>query len=315
MLVFKYAKYALSDNFNYFFKRINPSDSFKQKASSQYNSISNLIENSLLTQQLIPKCFLQGSYDRQTSIYTINDIDIVVICRGLYLNKKSDLSRKSWSRHDIFACIASPLLSDGRYKDKVYYRQSSMCIKLDLGIKAEIMPVVIKNEGDSYNIEPFSLYRPEDQKWEDGYARYHQQHLTDKNKNTNGNFIPAIKVFKHLRYYHKVDSVSFHIECLLFYLPDYLFEGSPAIYITNLLIFIASYLSEDLHKEGILTPCKERLLFTDTEWDFDSWKNFHRHVQSWAHLAKGAIEANSREKSIFYWQKLLGWEYLPEEVS
>lgn len=310
------SNYALTDNFNYFFSRINPSSTFRQQASSQYNSISSLIVNSPTTKELNIKCFLQGSYDRQTSIYTINDIDIVALCRNLCLNRKMYfMNDLSWSRDRIFDCIASPLINDGRYRDKVYFNKSSMCIKLDLGIKVEILPVIHKEQGDSDDLEPFSLYRPENGLWEDGYARYHQQYLTDKNKNTNGNFIPAIKVFKHLRFYHKVDSVSFHIECLLFSLPDYLFEGNPATYIYRLLGFIANYLAEDWYKHTILTPCKERYLFTQTEWDLESWKNFHRHVESWAHLAKGANTSQLKENSIYYWQQLLGKEFFPKEIS
>ncbi|MFB8788888.1 MAG: hypothetical protein U7123_08565 [Potamolinea sp.] len=312
--------YMLSANFDYFFSRINPSPSFRQIASSQYTTIANLIENSPLTKELNPKCFLQGSYDRQTSIYTINDVDIVVLCRNLFLQRYTmyflnDFSREIWTRDEIFRTIAASLLNDGRYRKKVDYHTGSMCIKLNLGIKIEILPVIRKYYLDLDSQEPFCLYRPENQRWEDGYARYHQQYLTDKNK-TTGNFIPAIKAFKHLRHYHNIDSVSFHIECLLFSLPDDLFKGNPATFITNLLICLASYSAEYWYKNwAIQTPCKERYLFTDIEWNFGNWKIFHRYVQNWAHLAKGATEATSIESAIYYWQQLLGKEYFPKEAA
>lgn len=310
--------YMLSKNFNYFFNRINPSPTFVQQASSQYTTIKYLIEKSSLTKQLEPECFLQGSYGRQTSIYTINDLDIVVLCRNLYGERKKNmyfLSDCSWTRDKIFDTIAAPLLNDGRYRKKVYYHQNSMCIKLDLGIKVEILPVIRKYKDDSDEKEPFYLYRPENQEWEDGYARYHQEHLTDKNRENN-NFIPAIKVFKHIRHHHEVESVSFHIECLLYSLPNNLFKGNPATYITELLNYIANkHSAESWYEQKIKTPCGERYLFTDSEWDIESWKNFHRFVESWSHLAKGAIEANIEKYAIFYWQQLLGKDYFPKEVS
>lgn len=309
--------YALSKNFNYFFNRINPSPTFVQKASSEHTTITNLIEKSWLTRELNPRCFLQGSYRRQTSIYTINDIDIVVLCQDLYVSKRrgqASIYSQRWDRDRVFNAIASPLLNDGRYKDKVKYRKSSMCIKVDLGIKIEILPVVQKYPNSSYNIEPFCLYRPENKQWEDGYARYHQQHLTDKNRGT-GNFIPAIKVFKHLRHYHQIKSVSFHIECLLLSLPGELFQGNSATYITNILHFIAKDSAKSWYDLKIITPCGERYLFTDNEWSWESWKNFHHHVQSWSCLAQEATRALSKELAIYYWQELLGKEYFPKEVS
>lgn len=308
--------YVLSKNFNYFFTQINPSPTFIQKASSEHTTITNLIETSELTQELKPKCFLQGSYRRHTSIYTINDIDIVVLCQSLCYdeNKKYTSWGYDWTRDDIFKAIASPLLNDGRYKDKVRYRQSSMCIKVDLGIKVEILPVVHKYPNQDYQREPFCLYRPEQKQWEDGYARYHQQHLTDKNRET-GNFIPAIKVFKHLRHYHKVKSVSFHIECFLFALKNEVFCGNHATFISNIIQVISDYTAESWYHLEIKTPCGERYLFTDNEWSWESWKNFHYYVCGWANLAKEATEAANKELAISSWQKLLGREYFPKEVS
>lgn len=308
--------HSLSDNFDYFFSRINPSRTFITRASSERKTITKLIENSELTKELNPKCFLQGSYDRHTAIYTINDVDIVVLCQSLSCSQNTNYSSSGhiWTRDKIFKVIAAPLLNDGRYQDKVKYRKSSMCIKIDLGIKIEILPVVHKYPNDDYTKEPFCLYRPEKQQWEDGYARYHQQHLTDKNRRTD-NFIPAIKVFKHLRHYNQVESVSFHIECLLFSLPDELFQGNPATYILSILDYIATHSAEDWYYSRIVTPCGERCLFTDSEWNFESWKKFYDNVRIWLILSKAANICKTKEDSIYFWQILLGEQYFPKEVS
>ena len=76
----------------------------------------------------------------------------------------------SWSRDHIFNTITAPLLADGRYCDKVRYGPQSMCIKVDLGIKLEILPVVYKAGCNDPQAEPFCLFRPESNQWEDGYA-------------------------------------------------------------------------------------------------------------------------------------------------
>ncbi len=307
------ANHALSDNFAYFFKRLNPSPSFEQKASSEHKTITGLIENSQgLANQLSPRCFLQGSYKQETAIYTINDVDIVVLCNLCYPGSGQG---KNWNRDEIFETIAAPLRNDGRYKDKVRYHSNSMCIKVELGIKIEILPVVYKAGNRDFQTEPFCLYRPENSRWEDGYARYHQQYLTNKNKATSGNFIPAIKIFKHLRSKWGIEAVSFHVECLLFSLPDNLFGGNPTDYIPALLKYLTSYTADAWWNTSIKTPCGERNLFCSSEWGKDSWLVFHRNVVKWSQLAQKASLASNKDEAINAWQELLGSDYFPKNVN
>src|SRR5437879_5957256 len=122
-----------------------------------------------------------------------------------------------------------------------------MCIKVDLGIKVEILPVVFKAGNVDSNAEPFVLYRPETGKWEDGFAPCHQAWLTLKNADnvTQGNFIPEIKVLKHIRSLFGLKSVSFHIECLLYFLDDAHFVGGPADYLAAIFRKIAAHKPED----------------------------------------------------------------------
>jgi len=314
---FNMAYHTLADNFSYFFKRLNPSPTFISQAASQYQTITALIENPYgPARELSPKCFLQGSYKQQTAIYTINDIDIVVLCH-LWQPVFGSGGSRSWSRDEIFKTIAAPLLNDGRYRDKVYYHSGSMCIKVDLGIKVEILPVVYRAENYDPQDEPFRLFRVEIGQWEDGYARYHQGWLSDKNRieKTNGNFIPAIKVFKHMRSLIGVDVVSFHIECLLYYLPDILFVGAAADYIPNILSYIASTSALDWYKKILRTPCGERDIFVPTEWTLDSWVKFHEHVVIWANIALMANHESNRDEAIKAWQVLLGSDFFPRQVS
>jgi hypothetical protein len=315
--VVKMAHHALAKNFTYFFKRLNPSPTFERIAAGEHRSITTLIEDpNGLASGLSPKCFLQGSYKQDTAIYTINDVDIVTLCELWYPGSGSAESR-SWSRDEIFDTIAQPLLNDGRYKDKVHYHSESMCIKVDLSIKIEILPVVYKTGNNDPQKEPFCLYRPQKKRWEDGYARYHQAQLSLKNRGnkTSGNFIPVIKVLKHLRSRFSLDVVSFHIECFLFSLPDSLFKGSPADYIPTILSHIASTSASAWYNKEIKTPCGEREIFVESEWKWPSWEEFHKAAVIWADCAKGASEALDRDAAIKFWQLLLGEDFFPKQVS
>jgi hypothetical protein len=313
----KMAIHALTTNFNYFFKRLNPSDTFIEQAAREQQSIRALIEGSNSPARILsPKCFLQGSYRQETAIYTINDVDIVVLC-SLWQPGAGGTGSRSYTRDEIFDIIASPLIADGKYKNKIRYNKGSMCIKIDLGIKVEILPVVFKQGNYDANVEPFRLYRPEVQQWDDGYARYHQQWLTWKNGagKTEGNFKPAIKVFKHLRSLYKLDTVSFHIESFLFSLPDIVFIGSPSDYITKILNHITNFTADEWCRFNIKTPCGERSIFNEDEWSHEDWNTFYNYVKLWAKCANLASSAVDLNYSVECWQLLLGDTYFPKKVN
>jgi hypothetical protein len=300
---------ALSDNFAYFFSRLNPSGSFEKMASSEHQSIIGLIENpDGPAARLQPRCFLQGSYKQDTAIYTINDVDIVALCQLQQPGSR-------WSRDRIFETIAAPLLGDKRYRDKVRFDQGSMCIKVVLGIKVEILPVMFAAGNTDLKKEPFRLYRPQFKRWDDGYARTHQRKLTLKNSRTGRSFKPMIKVMKHLRSYHNQEAVSFHLECLLYQVPDSYFQGNPSSYIPLVLYYIASRSAKDWYNSGVLTPCRERNLFSETEWNWSSWKRFHGFITKASKIATKAYETQNRARAIEAWQTLLGSEYFPKKVS
>jgi hypothetical protein len=308
------AIHTLPDHFASLFRKLNPSLSFEVKASSQYNSIKGLLEDRNGAAAILgPSCFLQGSYRQQTAIHSINDVDIVALCQLWYPGSGSG---QGFGRDRIFQTLAAPLIGDRRYAPKVRYGPNSMCIKVDLDIKVEILPVVFRANNTDPSSEPFKLFRPTTGSWEDGFARYHQAYLTLKNKNerTRGNFIPAIKVFKHMRSVIGLSAVSFHIECLLYSLPDYLFVGSPPDYISALLARISATDAATWYGQQLRTPCGDRDIFTPTEWTFEAWRNFHQRVGIWSNIAAIASNANTKSKAIEMWKMLFGDDFFPEQA-
>ena len=311
------AVHALSSNFEYFFWRLNPSPSFIKQAASEHENIRSLIENpNGPARELSPRCFLQGSYKQDTAIDRINDIDIVVLCE-LWQPGYGNAGGRSFGRNEIFNIVASSITANNLHKSKVRYNDGSMCIKVDLGIKVEILPVVFKQNNYDFHKEPFRLYRPEKQQWEDGYARYHQNLLSWKNsrEKTNGNFKPAIKVFKHLRSLFNIDAVSFHIESFLYNLPDSLYLGNPPDYITNILNFIIKWDSEEWYKTDIKTPCGDRSIFTTNEWEQKKWLAFYEFIQLASRAANIASASKDISDTIKMWQLLLGENYFPKKVN
>jgi hypothetical protein len=313
-------QHALSDNFGYFFKRINPSPTITSQAASEYNSIKRVLEaDPTLSSELNAQCYLQGSYGWETAIHDINDVDIVLFCQGLYypsVQRSVSAPGTSWDRQRIFTAVVSALYSDRRYRDKLMpVKSDSMCVKLDLGIKVEILPVVRNSGNIVTDREPFYLWRPERHLWELGYATMHRSHLSVKNLTTAGNFIPIIKVMKHLRTMGGLDVVSFHVESLLYRIDDRQFIGRPAEYIPRVLSFIAGITAEMAYQQRIMTPCGDRDIFTGNEWGFASWQSFHKALCEWAILAQIGASKVDRQEAIQWWKWLLGDDYFPWSVS
>lgn len=313
------AQHYLSEHFTRFFDNINPAQSFETIASSQYNNIKSLIEDPIgLASALSPICFLQGSYRHQTAIHTINDVDIVVLCRALKFPAGGEPGTIFWSRDQIFDTIAAPLRANQLYKNKISYHSGSMCIKLDLGIKVEILPVVYvaASFGDE-NTEPFYLYRPENSRWELGYARYHRQFISSKNAAavTQGNFIPIIKTIKHLRSLHGLDAVSFHIESLLYQLPHEVYYGSTPDAIETVLGHLAKFTSDQWYKTTVNTPSGDRDIFTPAEWNIYDWIPFHLKMTALYEAVKIANLQTNRDLAILAWQATLGESFFPKEVN
>jgi hypothetical protein len=184
-----------------------------------------------------------------------------------------------------------------------------MCIKVDLGIKLEILPVVFAQGTSDASVEPFRLFRPRTKSWEDGYARTHQRLLSQKNAGCEGNFIPMIKVLKHLRSLNNLQAVSFHLEALLFHVPNQAFRGSPSTYIPRVLAEIGERIDIGWFLTTLRTPCGERDLFTSREWSYENWSLFLQHCRRWAAGARTASRQLSRGEAICEWQSLLGKQF------
>jgi len=305
----------LTLNFNYFLKRLNPSPTYVEIASSAHSSIRSLIEDKNGSAgNLRIRSFIQGSYGRDTAIHSINDVDIVALCS---LSYKQTANQNT--RNQIFDTIASSIATNRRYKGKIYYKDHSMCIKVKLeGITVEILPA-LSVSGKSFDYEPFYVYRPKDEinggYWDNTYARKHQELLTMKNSKTEGSFIPMIKILKHIRLidndFEALDAVSFHIECLLFAIKNSVYNESTSKCIESILASLAGFTPVKAKQSGLKTPCGDELIFSSNKWSDVAYQRFHSSVLRWREIVQKANRSNDTDKAITEWKKLLGDTYFP----
>lgn len=314
------AQHKLTENFAWFFKRLNPSITYQSIAASAHSQIASLIENKEgPAGDLRIRCFLQGSYKRDTAIHTIDDVDVVALCSLSYAPQANRNTRDQ-----VFEKIGDAIAVNETYASKVRYGKESVCVKVMLeGIKIEVLPA-LRTKGARYEYEPFYMFSPSNDLdgngcWMTAFARYHQRLCTDKNALTDGLFMPMIKVLKHLRAEDSdlaaEDAISFHLECLLHALKHSVYCGSMAECIEAVLTAIAGFTPEKAEESALTSPCRDKKLFGASEWSLAAYRRFHTRATRWRRVAAKANQEKNRDKAIDAWKELLGDNYFPRTVQ
>jgi Second Messenger Oligonucleotide or Dinucleotide Synthetase domain len=314
------AHHKLTENFAWFLKRVNPSPTYQRIAASEHSQIAALIENKEgPAGDLRIRCFLQGSYKRDTAIHTINDVDVVALCSLSYAPQANRNTRDQ-----VFERIGDAIAVNKTYANKVRHGKESVCVKVMLeGIKIEVLPA-LRTQDAKYEYEPFYMFSPSNDPdgnghWTTAFARYHQRFCTDKNALTQGLFIPMIKILKHLRAVDSglavEDAKSFHIECVLHALKDSIYSGSMAECIEAVLTAIAGFTPEKAEESAVTSPCKDKRIFGPNEWSLSAYGRFHTSATRWRGVAARANQEKNRDKAIDAWKELLGDTYFPRTVQ
>lgn len=303
------AVHQLSRHFETFFSNINPSATYEGIAANEHESVRRLLEDPYgPAGELGIESFLQGSYRNDTSIHSINDVDIVGLCTALHQPGPGGGSGSSWDRDRIFGTFAAALTQEYRYRGRVRFGSDSMCVKVDLEIKVEILPAVMVAGTSDSSREPFRMWDPDVDLWIDGYAREHRRLISEKNQ-LAPLFKPIIKSIKHLRdIYNNLsndDAISFHLECLLYRVVNDAYNQSPADALARVLRVLADFTPQQAAASSFTSPCGDKVLFSAREWSLDRYTRFHEYVQYWARKAEEARDEPDRARAIDKWRDLL----------
>lgn len=314
------AIHKLSENFKWFFKRLNPSPSYVAQASSAQQEVRRLIEaKEGPAEHLKILTFIQGSYGRDTAIHTINDVDVVAVAN---LERSASANRRT--RDQLFETIATSILENKRYCGKVQYGQSSMCVKvIQSNVKIEVLPA-LRRKGFQQDSEPFEVFGQPSRVlegtacWHSAFAREHQERISSRNREANGMLVPMIKVVKHLRSQNMGNdsskAPSFLIECLMYALMPRVYSATVADCIERVLASIGGFDPLKAISSGMRTPCMDKEVFK-SEWATEDYRCFHQKVSEWHTQAAQANNAVDRDRSIALWKSLLGESYFPQEPN
>ncbi len=189
--------------------------------TNAYNRFQEVIINNFDVEEI----FLQGSYANSTGVFTSSDVDIVVICNGYYIdsyNRRTDLRRLKYDLYDAIEGSFNFHFKLG--KKTIKYQGSPKYSPVD------ILPCIrYVNMNKDAGI---AFYDHSRNTVIVNYPKQHRDNGTEKNKRTDGSYKKTVRVFKNLRdrlidegEIERKTVPSYHLECLLYNVPDGCYKG------------------------------------------------------------------------------------------
>jgi hypothetical protein len=216
-------------------------------SAAAYASVNRAIDQSGLKALHAIDVYLQGSYRNSTNIAKESDVDVVVNCHesffsttdllaGAQLTKVKALADATYTwdqfRNDVKDALVS-YFGTARVKDK------DKCLEVasagGTGISADVVPALDYRlyRSDGSWIEGIAFLTRTDRRRIVGFPKLHYENGVKKQKETNDEFKPTVRVFKNAGaemvdrvLLYEGDAPSYFIECLVYNVPANQFVGS-----------------------------------------------------------------------------------------
>jgi hypothetical protein len=245
-----------------------PSDSTVAQARSLHENVRRSLGDGYVT-------LLQGSYKNDTSLWDMNDVDVVAVSSDLVSNAfgRAASGGTSVPWEEIFARLERKLQADMRYWGK--WQRKDKCIQLNTGVKIDIVPAIRVASAES---DPVAIYSFREARERCNWPRKHYDAGAEKSRRTNGAFKQTVRLFKAWRRAVTADSKvapSFYIECLLHAIPDGRFSNVGADAFVDVGREIVEW---NYHTRPVLRPGGADSIFTRAEWDAPQFNDLQRRL-------------------------------------
>ncbi|WP_437515152.1 hypothetical protein [Sorangium sp. So ce1099] len=227
----------------------------------------------------------------------MNDVDIVAVSRNLvstHFTGTMPTNGVPWT--EIFSRIEQKLQADPRYQGK--WTREDKCIRLNAGIKVDIVPAV--RVGDA-NADPIAIYSFRASRERKNWPRSHFDAGAVKSGRTNGAFKQTVRLFKRWSrcwFSNRKIAPSYYLECLVYAQPDAIFSGSLA----RDFVAIARSIGQMQYGLSILPrQAGEGNLLAPDEWGYAEFVQFQRTLQSATSYANAATAAYSEVQAKSSW--------------
>ena len=251
-----------------------------------YDNINQSLSKFTLPNGKVINTYLQGSYGNSTHIYGKGDIDVVVKIKDQFYsnlspNIKLSLINATYNPTDFFEDLYVHLK---QYCSVDIVEKGTKTIKISHKDGKKAVDVVACFEYRLYE-NPNSIYSNyiEGVTLKNGvinYPKLHKENGEIKMKNTNSMFKSYIRMFKNINKKLNTDNPevnkwipSYFIECLLYNLPDHLFETDLYSGFDKILDYL---LDSNLQFNNFM--CQNKILYLfgteSTQWSVEECKLF-----------------------------------------
>ncbi|MBL8680200.1 MAG: nucleotidyltransferase [Myxococcales bacterium] len=268
-----------------------PSESTVAQAKSLHQNVRTALGDGYAT-------LLQGSYKNDTSLWDMNDVDLVAVSSGVVSNAFGRVTTggASVSWDEIFARIERTLQADRRYAGK--WQRKDKCIQLNTGVTIDIVPAIYVTNPES---DPVAIYSFRERRERRNWPRNHYEAGAEKSRRTDGAFKQTVRLFKAWRRAVSTDSKiapSFYIECLLHAVPDNCFSNVGADAFMSVGREIVSW---NYQARPVLRPGGGDSIFTSVEWDAPQFKLFQQKLSNALGYVEDARRASNEQLAREAW--------------
>jgi predicted nucleotidyltransferase len=240
--------------------------------------------------------YLQGSYKNSTTTRSNSDVDVVVQLNSSFSYDLTNLKKhekdalesnyKNATYH--WVDFRSDVFNALKKKNSLIINQGSKCINVNTPyLEADVVVCMqyrfykkYLNPQDQKYIEGM-IFKSND-RWIVNYPKQHDENGTLKSKNTNGNYYPAVRIFKNIKsqlidknIINKEEVPSYFIECLLYNVPDSNFDSIHEKTIYNILSYLNQQEIKNFKCQNGITS-----LFGDSsdQWSITNAEKFIRET-------------------------------------
>jgi Second Messenger Oligonucleotide or Dinucleotide Synthetase domain len=184
--------------FNEFATRLEPTDTQRADASAKHTGVRDCLNSSLW----VSSAFITGSYGRHTIIRPPNDIDLFVVL---------DYSKHGGDYYTAYGGL-DKALDRFHYLLKGCYpytpiRKDHPAIYLNFSTYGfDVIPAFVRNGGG------YMIPNRDGSSWMSTDPTKHAETTTNMNKQTDGYFVPLVKMFKSWNRSHYDKLTGFHLE-------------------------------------------------------------------------------------------------------
>jgi predicted nucleotidyltransferase len=238
--------------------------------------------------------YLQGSYANSTNIKIDSDVDVVIELKTIFSYDLDNLTLDEKQEfHSVYPNMVEYTFK--RFKDDVFQslklffgdenvEYSKKCLKIkgnSLRVDADVVPSFEHRKFERFTfytrdkfIPGIKFYNTETDEKIINYPKKHKENCEALNKDTEGKFKDAIRIFKHFNRELKEKDIideniapSYFIENMIYNCSAQTFNGSYS----DIILKLFQYLSNDIDSGRFqLYQCanEQDLLFADKTWEY-----------------------------------------------